>query len=97
LIVIRIWIGWAVRGVLGLVAAAALLYIADSLVLAYRVRQGTGYDTVQVHQFLATQLKGNKVEYDMIGVGPERCSRSIFPQNGSPACWWLVKHPMQWE
>jgi hypothetical protein len=95
--VIRVWLGWLMRGVAALIAATALVYVCDSLVLEYRVKHGTGYGTVQVHQFLATQLKGNKVEYDPLGIVPERCSRSIFPQNGSPACWWLEKHPMQWE
>ena len=94
---IRVWLGWVARGVVTLLVATALLYVGDSLVLAYRVKQGTGYDTVQVHQFLATRLKGNKVEYDPLGIVPERCTRSIFPQNNSPACWWLKQHPMQWE
>ncbi len=94
---IRVWLGWLMCGVVALVAAAAALYVGDSLALNYRVSHGTGYGTVQVHTFLATSLKGNKVEYDPVGVGPERCTHSIFPQNGSPACWWLEKHPMQWE
>jgi hypothetical protein len=50
-----------------------------------------------VRQFLATSLKGNKTEYDLLGVVPETCSRSIFPQDGNPACWWLQRHTSQWE
>jgi len=74
-----------------------LLYLADWAVLRVRVWHGTGYRTVVVHQFLATPLKGNKQEYDLMGTVPETCSRSIFPQQGNPPCWWLVRHTSQWE
>ncbi|MGA7136478.1 MAG: hypothetical protein WBZ14_02295 [Terriglobales bacterium] len=57
----------------------------------------TGYGTVSVNQFLATSLKGNKTEYDFMGTVQETCSRSIFPQNGNPPCWWLKRHTSQWE
>ena len=56
-----------------------------------------GVWVVQVNQFLATPLKGNKVEYDLMGTVPMTCSRSIFPQKGNPACWWLERHTSQWE
>jgi hypothetical protein len=52
---------------------------------------------VQVNQLLATPLKGNKVEYDLMGTVPVTCSRSLFPQQGNPACWWLKRHTSQWE
>jgi hypothetical protein len=52
---------------------------------------------VQVHQFLATSLKGGKTEYDMTGTVQQTCSRSIFPQQGYSACWWLQRHAAQWE
>jgi hypothetical protein len=52
---------------------------------------------IQVNQFLATPLKGNKVEYDLMGTVPTTCSHSIFPQQGHPACWWLARHTSQWE
>ena len=64
---------------------------------ARAVSRGTAYEVVQVNQFLATPLKGNKVEYDLMGTVPMTCSRSIFPQQGNPACWWLKRHTSQWE
>jgi hypothetical protein len=87
---------------LGTVLIAALilfgvLYAGDWLVWRWRATHGTGTSTVQVRQFLATSLKGNKTEYDLLGVVPETCSRSIFPQDGNPACWWLQRHTSQWE
>lgn len=85
---------WIVRILLGLVALAVLIYAGDWVV--FRVRKGpTG--VIQVNQLLATPLKGNKMEYDFMGVVPINCSRSIFPQDGNPACWWVERHKMQWE
>lgn len=86
--------GWAVIATAILVG---LLYAGDWAVLRFRVARGTAYGVVQVNQFLATPLKGNKVEYDLIGTVPETCSRSIFPQMGNPACWWLQRHNSQWQ
>lgn len=87
---------------LGTILIAALilfgvLYAGDWLVWRWRAAHGNGTDTVQVRQFLATSLKSNKTEYDLLGVAPETCSRSIFPQDGNPACWWLRRHTSQWE
>jgi hypothetical protein len=80
-----------------MVIALGLLYGGDWIVLRFRVARGTAYSVVQVNQFLATPLKGNKVEYDLTGTVPETCSRSIFPQKGNPACWWLERHNTQWQ
>ena len=91
---------WAVRLVRSMMVLAVLLgllYVGDWVVLRVRVSRGTAYGVVQVNQFLATPLKGNKVEYDLMGTVPTTCSRSIFPQQGNPACWWLERHTSQWE
>ncbi len=74
-----------------------VLYVGDFLVLEYHAAHGTGYSTVEVTQFLATKLKGNKTEYDMMGTSEETCTRTLFPQKGYPPCWWLQKHTSQWE
>lgn len=92
-----LWGQRLVRALVVLVVLLGLLYAGDWVVLRVRVSHGTAYRVVQVNQFLATPLKGNKVEYDLMGTVPETCSRSIFPQKGDPACWWLEKHTSQWE
>jgi len=84
-------------GVVVLIVLLAVLYAGDWLVWRWRVSHGEGYGTVEVHQFLATSLKGNKTEYDLTGTIQEQCSRSIFPQQGDPACWWLERHTAQWQ
>lgn len=93
----RTWASRLVRWGLVLAVLVGLLYVGDWLVLRGRIPHGTAYGVVQVNQFLATPLKGNKVEYDLMGTVPVRCSRSIFPQQGDPACWWLERHTSQWQ
>lgn len=74
-----------------------ILYLADWAVLRVRVSHGTGYGSVEIHQFLATSLKGSKTEYDMIGSFQQTCAHSIFPHDGNAACWWLQRHSAQWQ
>jgi hypothetical protein len=52
---------------------------------------------VTVNTILVTPLKGNKEEYDWDGTTDADCSRSIFPQAGSGACWWLQRHNAIYE
>ncbi len=73
------------------------LYLGDAIVFRLRVQRGTGLASVEVNQFLATPLKGQKVEYDAVGTTAVTCARSIFPQMGNPACWWLERHTAQWQ
>jgi hypothetical protein len=80
-----------------MVVLSGMLFVGDWVVLRFRIAHGTAYGVVNVNQFLATPLKGNKVEYDMTGTVQETCSRSIFPQKGNPPCWWLERHNSQWE
>jgi hypothetical protein len=80
-----------------LVGVVLLLYIGDWSVFEVRAAHGSAYNTVQVDQFLATPLKGQKTEYDLMGTTQETCSRSIFPQKWHPPCWWLKRHASQWE
>lgn len=92
--------GWRkqlTRVVIALIVLFAMLYAGDWLVLRIRVARGTAYGTVEVQQFLATSLKGDKTEYDFMGTAQVTCSRSIFPQKGNPACWWVERHKTQWQ
>ena len=40
----------------------------------------------------ATQLEGNKTEYDYQGTEPVPCAHALFPQTGAPPCWYLSRH-----
>ena len=74
-----------------------ILYAGDWVTLRIRIAHGTAYGSVDVDQFLASALKGNKTEYDFVGTVHQTCSRSLFPQKGNPACWWLQRHRSQWQ
>jgi hypothetical protein len=53
--------------------------------------------TVTVNTIVVLPLKDNKEEYDEGGIADVACSRSIFPQAGSGACWWLRRHSAVYE
>lgn len=84
-------------GALGLLVAVLALYLGDAVVFAVRKSHGNGYRLIVVNQFLATPLKGQKVEYDAADSVNVTCSRTIFPQPGTPACWWVERHTTQWQ
>jgi hypothetical protein len=88
---------WVEAAAKGLLLAAVILYVGDWVVFEVRAARGTGYDSVQVQQFLSTPLKGSKTEYDYMGTAQVSCARALFPHAGAPACWWLRRHTTQWE
>ena len=78
-------------------ALAVLVYAVDWAALEVKIQRQTGYGNVQVKQFLVTQLKGNKEEFDFMGTKEQSCVKSIFPHASAPACWWVERHTTQWE
>jgi hypothetical protein len=86
-----------VKGAVGLVLLAGVMYVLDFAVWRSRValshdgRGGLG--SVQVNQVVAAELKGNKEDYYYNGTTMVDCSKSLFPQGGVNACWWQVRHP----
>ena len=85
------------RAVVGLLGALAVLYVGDWTVWRARVAIGGGMGTVSVGDVIVTPLKGNKEEYDWGGTTAVDCSKSIFPQAGGGACWWLRRHPVVYD
>jgi hypothetical protein len=81
-----------VRSALGLLAVAILAYPADWALWRIRTALGRGEDSVQVEQLTVAELKGNKEEYYPDGNAQVPCSRSLFPEGGNSACWWLRRH-----
>jgi len=76
--------------VIGVVAVAA--YPLDWAVWRVRVAFGGGMDTVPVHHYTVAELKNNKEDYYIDGTTAVDCSKSLFPEAGSGACWWLRRH-----
>jgi hypothetical protein len=85
------------RTVVVLIAALSVLYVGDWAVWRARVAMGGGMGTASVGTLIVTPLKGNKEEYDWGGTSDVDCSKSIFPQAGGGACWWLKRHPVVYE
>jgi len=93
----RSWKKYLGKAAIALAIVAALLYVGDWVVLRIRLARGTAFSSVEVDQFLATPLKGNKAEYDFLGSFQQPCARSVFPHAGRPPCWWVRRHSSQWE
>lgn len=83
---------WAVRGVLALVAALALLYLGDWAVFAVR---GAPRGMVTVERTGVVPLKGNKQEFVDEGATQQACAKALFGQNGLDPCWQLKRKPEQ--
>jgi hypothetical protein len=80
-----------------ILVVALVAWLADWAIFHVRAARGSGFDTVQVQQYLSTPLKGNKEEYDYMGTAQISCARALFPHGGMAACWWVRRHTTQWE
>jgi hypothetical protein len=84
------------RLLVGLVAAACALYIADYLALSIRARakgQSSVVETITVYD--ATPLKNGQDEVFYDHPDAETCVDAIFPHLGYPACWRLRRNPIK--
>lgn len=75
-----------------LLVTAALVYVGDFLLWKLRDTQGSGEGALAVTRYVVAPLKGGKEEYYPDGTETVACSRSLFPQSGGGACWWLARH-----
>jgi hypothetical protein len=80
------------QAVIGLVAAALLVYGADRLYLAIE-REPTR--AIEVETMLVVPQKSGRLEYIPGGTETRTCVRSLFPHLGSPPCWYLERHKRQ--
>ena len=85
------------KALLGLVVTLAVVYLGDMAVWSVRAKMGGGMGKVVVSRFVVAPLKGNKEEYYFDGTAEADCSRSLFPQAGSGACWWVERHKVVYE
>ncbi len=85
------------RGLFGLLIMAGFLYVGDWALWKFRMARGTGMGQMTVGRLQVANLKGNKEEYFPDGNELVDCSRSLFPQAGGDACWWLAQHRVIYE
>ena len=90
----RRWLSLAVKYVL---VAALALFLLDWLVYAVRRADGGGTATVVVHEYLASPLKGGRVEFDDMGKKKVTCAEALFPHGPLSVCWWVRRHTDKWE
>jgi hypothetical protein len=83
--------------VVGLLGTLAVLYVGDWAVWRTRVAMGGGVGQVTVSTMTALAMKDGKEAYYWDGTSTVDCSRSIFPQAGSGACWWLARHSIVYQ
>jgi hypothetical protein len=88
----RFFIRLLVRGVLGVLLLVVVAYPLDWAVWRVRVAAGGGMGSVQVDRFTVAELKGGKEDYYPDGTEIVACSRSLYPQGGNGACWWVERH-----
>ncbi len=85
---------WLLRIVIALAAVTLVAFLIDFAI--YKLR-GSPHSTVTVNQFLSVPLKGQKTEYDYLGSVDMPCAIALFPQGGMQPCWYLRRHPNQWD
>jgi hypothetical protein len=83
------------KGVLALLLVAAIAYLVDYAIWRTRVGRGGGMGQVEVELFTVAELKGSKEDFYSNGTAMIDCSKSLYPQGGNQACWWLQRHPSQ--
>lgn len=77
------------------VAVLLMVYPADWLIWRIRSAFGAGMDSVTISESLAITLKGSHFEVYDPTVSTVACSRSLLPEAGAGACWWLRQHSQQ--
>lgn len=78
---------------LGLLAAFLLLYPLDWAVWRARMALGNGMGSADITETTAATLKGNHFEVYSEQSTTVTCSRSLLPEAGAGACWWVQRHP----
>jgi hypothetical protein len=80
-----------------LVVVGLAVYLLDWMVFALRRWDGHGTAKVEVREYLATPLKGERVEYDSMGKKTVTCAKALFPHGIFPVCWWVRGHKDEWK
>lgn len=80
-----------------LLIAGTLVYVADFAVWKIRDLRGSGESSLTVTRYVVAPLKGDKEEYYPDGTETIQCSRSLFPQTGDGACWWIARHRVTFD
>ena len=75
-----------------LVLIPGVFYVGDYAVFRFR---GSPVTTVQIRQFYAIPIKGNKVNYMPAETTTEQCTASVLPHVDSRPCWYVNRHKLR--
>jgi hypothetical protein len=79
--------------IVSLVLGAAVVYIADYLLLRYRVATNRNpYGAVTVQPYYAVPRKDHKTEFMFDDPQDQTCVNSLFPHFGDSPCWYLSRN-----
>ncbi len=82
--------------ILGIVAAAVLIFLVDLAVFRLRVWTNRNpYGSVTVSHYYAVLLKNGKTQFIFDPPQPWRCVNVLLPHEGLLPCWYLKRHPEQ--
>jgi len=78
---------------ISLVLGLAVVYIADFLLLRYRVAANRSpYGTVTVQSYYAVPRKDHRTEFMFNDPQDQTCVNSLFPHFGDSPCWYLNRN-----
>lgn len=79
-------------GLVGILALAALAFLADYLSLRLDVPARDRFDSVDIRHFFAVKLKNKQTSYMFDQPQPTECVNSLFPHLGDNPCWYARRH-----
>ncbi len=80
------------RALVLLVAVPGFCYLGDYAVFRFR---GSPVTTVEIRQFYAIPIKGNKINYMPAESTTEQCAFSLFPHVDTRPCWYVNRHKLR--
>jgi hypothetical protein len=91
----------AKRGVIALIAAIALVYVGDYLIVRWKMAHpatAPAFGTIQMYRLLAIPMKDGKTDYELDANQPvilTPCVHALFPHMGNSPCWYLQRNSQQ--
>lgn len=84
------------RGLIAVALLAAVVYLADYGLLAYRARANrNAFGSVTLDTYYSVKLKNGKTEFDYAGPQTLECVNSLLPHMGDKACWYASRKKEQ--
>jgi hypothetical protein len=80
------------RILIGLVAAAGVIYGLDDLSGRLGIPSRPRYSTVTIRRYYYINEKYGKFSYEPLPLMDVQCSNTLLPHWGVNPCWWVQRH-----